>query len=176
MGQRGFTLFELLLVLAIVGLAVGVVIPKLQDVAGVELRQSARRLAGAARYAADQAAVRKTAFRLAFDFKGRAYRIEFLDRENVWRPDPTTLGRPVRLPGDVRLAAVETREGRRTEGEVFVEFYPKGYAERALIQVARGEDEGFTVEIRSFDPKPRVHAGRLELREADARAYVPGSR
>jgi type II secretion system protein H len=176
MRTRGFTLLELLLVLAIIALAVGVLIPRLPDVAGVELRQSARRLAGAARYAADQAAVRKTTFRLAFDFKQRAYRIEFLDRENVWRPDPTTLGRPVRLPGDIRLAAVETRGGRQTEGDVFVEFYPKGYAERALVQVSRADNDAYTVEIRPFDPKPRVHAGLLELREADARAFVPGSR
>lgn len=164
----GFTLVEILVVLAIVGLVLGLAIPRVQELSGVELRASARRLAGAARYAADQAAVRKTPYRIRFDLQGRAYRVELAEGDQ-WVPDRATLGAPVRLPGAVRIAGVETRaRGRQVEGEPWIEFYPKGYAERAAVQLALGADRVYTVEVRPFDLRPRIHAGAVELREIDA--------
>lgn len=177
---HGFTLIEILVVLAIVGLVLGLAIPKVQELSGIELRAAARRLAGAARYAADQAAVHKTPSRIRFDVSGRAYRVE-LAQGDQWVPDRATLGAPVRLPGSVRLAAVETQaRGRQAEGEPWIEFYPKGYAERATVQLALGTDRVYTVEIRPFDLRPRIHAGALELRDAasrdaDAQAAAPSA-
>lgn len=169
---RGFTLIEILVVLAIVGLVLGLAIPKVQELSGVELRSATRRLAGAARYAADQAAVHKTPFRIRFDVPGRTYRVE-LAQGDQWVPDRATLGAPVRLPRSVRVAAVETRaRGRQVDGEPWIEFYPKGYAERATVQLALGTDRVYTVEIRPFDLRPRIHAGALELSDADAQATV----
>lgn len=166
----GFTLVEVLVVLAIVGLVFGLTLPKLREMSGVELRSAARRLAGAARYAADQAAVRKSPHRIRFDFEQRTYRVEVAEGDR-WLPDPATLGRPVRLPGSVRIAAVETGAlGRRTDGEAWVEFYPKGYSERAVVQLAVGDDRVYSVEIRPFDLRPRIQAGALELREIDSHA------
>lgn len=174
--RTAFTLLEVLVALAIVALVAGLVIPKLVDISGVELRSAARRLAGAARYASDQAAVRKTAYRLRFDLEAGAYRVEYLDGD-LWQPDRATLGGPVRLPHGIRVASVETRaRGRKTEGEAWVEFYPKGYAERAVVQLAAGERRVQTVEIRPFDARPRVHAGALELADADRLATSPASR
>ncbi len=172
----GFTLVEILVALAIVALVVGLTMPKLTELSGVELRTAARRLAGTARYAADQAAVRKTPFRLQFDFAARAYRVEFLDGD-TWRPDPTTLGAPVRLPGQVRVALVETRRaGRQREELASVEFYPKGYAERAVVQLAVGDTRAYTIEVRAYDMRPHIHEGALDLGALDARATVPAAR
>lgn len=173
---RGFTLVEILVALAIVALAVGLAIPKLTEMSGVELRSAARRLAGAARYAADQAAVRKATYRIRFDFAARAYRVERLDGE-TWLPDRASLGAPVRLPGQVRVALVETRRaGRAREDEAFIAFYPKGYAERAAVQLAVDDRRAYTVEIRPYDMRPRVHEGALELSQLDADAVVPAAR
>jgi prepilin-type N-terminal cleavage/methylation domain-containing protein len=174
--RSAFTLLEILVALAIIALVAGLVIPKLVEISGLELRSSVRRLAGAARYAGDQAAVRKTPYRLRFDLEARAYRVEYLDGE-VWQPDRASLGGAVRLPHAVSIVSVETRgRGRKTEGEPWIEFYPKGYAERAAVQVAAGEQRIFTVEIRPFDTRPRVHAGALELADADRLAAWPTSR
>lgn len=173
---KGFTLVEILVALAIVAIAVGFAIPKLTELSGVELRSAARRLAGAARYASDQAAVRKATYRIRFDLGARAYRVERLDGD-TWVPDPTSLGAPVTLPGQVRVVLVETRRaGREREDEAFVAFFPKGYAERAAIQLAVGDDRAYTVEIRPYDMRPRLHEGALALSELDARAVVPAAR
>lgn len=171
-----FTLVEILVALAVVALALGFAVPKLTELSGIELRSAARRLVGAARYAADQAAVRKTPYRLRFDFAERAYRVERLDGD-TWKPDPTSLGGVVVLPGRVRLALVETRRaGRQREQEASVEFYPKGYAERAAIQLAVGERRAYTIEVRPYDMRPRIHEGAFELAELDRHATVPAAR
>lgn len=177
-GRRapGFTLVEVLVVLAIVGLVLGLALPKLGEMSGAELRSAARRLAGAARYAADQAAVRKSPHRIRFDFERRAYQVEVAEGDR-WLPDPATLGRAVRLPGAVRIAVVETRaRGRRTEGEAWVEFYPKGYAERGVVQLAVGDDRVYSVEVRPFDLRPSIHAGALTLREIETDAVPSAAR
>jgi prepilin-type N-terminal cleavage/methylation domain-containing protein len=174
--RAAFTLVEILVALAVVALVVGLAIPKLTELSGMELRSAVRRLAGAARYAADQAAVRKAPYRLRFDFAARAYRVERLDGD-AWKPDPTSLGVPVVLPGQVRVAQVETRRaGRLREKEASVEFYPKGYAERAAIQLAVGETRAYTIEVRPYDMRPRVHDGALELEDLDRNATVPAAR
>lgn len=176
MSRRAFTLIEVLVALAIVALAVGLTVPKLTELSGLELRTSARRLAGAARYAADQAAVRKTPYRLRFDFAARAYRVERLDGD-TWQPDMASLGAPVTLPGRVRVALVETRRaGRQREEEATVEFYPKGHAERAAVQLAVGDDRAYTIEVRPYDMRPRIHEGAVDLAELDRRATVPAAR
>jgi type II secretion system protein H len=178
-GAAGFTLLEILLVVAIAALVVGVVVPQLTNLGGLELKQAARRLAGAARYAGDQAAVRKATHRIVFDLEARRYQVQYLDQD-TWRPDPATLGGLVQLPPEVRVVSVETRaRGRKAaaaDGEAFVVFYPKGYAERATIQLGRGETSVYTVEVRAFDPRPRVHAGPLALEDADALALVPSQK
>ncbi len=167
---RGFTLVELLVVLAIIGLVLGLALPQLRELSGVELRSAARRLAGAARYASEQAAVRKSPHRIRFDFEQRAYRVEVAEGDR-WLPDPATLGAAVRLPGAVRIAAVETRaRGRQTDGEAWVEFYPKGYSELAVVQLVAGNERVYSVEIRPFDLRPRIEAGALTLREIDSHA------
>ncbi|HWP35648.1 MAG TPA: hypothetical protein VNM66_08625, partial [Thermodesulfobacteriota bacterium] len=130
---------------------------------------------GAARYAADRAAVEKAPVRLRFDFAGRAYRVEVAAGDQ-WVPDRGPLGQAVRLPAGVRIAAVETRGGgRQVDGEASIEFYPKGYAERGVVQLALDRDRVYTVEIRPFDLRPRLHPGAVSLRELDARAGPLGA-
>lgn len=74
--NRGFTLIELIVVVAILGMLYAVVMPKFSDVTGLKLKATARRVAGMIKYTYDDAIAKNKKMRLAFDFKG--------ENDSIW--------------------------------------------------------------------------------------------
>ncbi len=70
---RGFTLVEILVVVAIVGLAMGASVYAFRSVAKSELRGSASKLAGAIRYCFDRAITTGSYYRIVLDLDGNKY-------------------------------------------------------------------------------------------------------
>lgn len=71
--QRGFTLIELMVVIAVVAVISAAAVPALRGVTGANARQSAGELAGTLRYLFDTAALRHVTCRLAIDVEARAF-------------------------------------------------------------------------------------------------------
>lgn len=55
LGKRGFTLIEMLIVLVLIGIAVGLAVPEMGTTQALRLREAARMLAGDIEYAANEA-------------------------------------------------------------------------------------------------------------------------
>jgi general secretion pathway protein H len=72
----GFTLVELMIVLAILGLLGAMVVPAVESTTGANARKAAGELAGAMRYMFDTAALRHATCRLALDLDKRSWRAE----------------------------------------------------------------------------------------------------
>ncbi|HEU4385292.1 MAG TPA: prepilin-type N-terminal cleavage/methylation domain-containing protein, partial [Anaeromyxobacteraceae bacterium] len=75
----GFTLVELLIVVAVVALAAAAVAPAVGSLTGANARKAAGEMAGAMRWLFDTAALRHTTCRLALDLDGSAFWAECVD-------------------------------------------------------------------------------------------------
>lgn len=70
--QRGFTLIELMVVIAVVAVISAAAVPALRGITGANARQAAGELAGSLRYLFDTAALRHTTCRMAIDIDNHA--------------------------------------------------------------------------------------------------------
>jgi general secretion pathway protein H len=87
--ERGFTLIELMVVIAVVAVISAAAVPALRGITGANARQAAGEVAGSLRYLFDTAALRHATCRLAIDIGGRAFWAECA-------PGAVTLARPDR--------------------------------------------------------------------------------
>jgi general secretion pathway protein H len=71
--QRGFTLIELMVVIAIAAVISAAALPALRGVSGANAKQAAGEVAGSLRYLFDTAALRHTTCRLALDIEKHAF-------------------------------------------------------------------------------------------------------
>ena len=74
--QKGFTLFELIIVILLIGLMMMMVIPSVSALDGAELRTSQNTLSGVIADAYGRAALDSDPYRLVVDFESNAYWLE----------------------------------------------------------------------------------------------------
>lgn len=126
--ERGYTLLELTLALAIAGLAASVVIPRVTDLGASTLDASARRLADDLTLARDRAVLRGTTDHLAIDLEAGRW------------------GDGGALPAGVRVRSV-TANGRSpvSAGTAVIDLAPTGTGFPARIDVA--DEHGRTASV-----------------------------
>ena len=78
--ERGFTLVELMIAIAIVAVLAAAVMPSVASLSGADARKAAGELSGSLRYLFDTAALRHATCRMALDLDGRAWRAECAPR------------------------------------------------------------------------------------------------
>ncbi|MCO4771709.1 MAG: prepilin-type N-terminal cleavage/methylation domain-containing protein [Deltaproteobacteria bacterium] len=79
--QRGTTLIEIMVVLALAALMMAVAIPTLSTVLGVDKRRASRELAATMRWAYEEATIRNQSMRIAYDLDHNTYWVEAADSE-----------------------------------------------------------------------------------------------
>lgn len=158
--SRGFTLVELMIVVAVIAVMAAAVVPSVASLSGADARQAAGELAGSLRYLFDTAALRHATCRMVLDLDGRGYAAECAPR----------------------LVGVARGEGGRPpapeDEEALADRFPdeKDAARRRLL--AKTRFGGFSDRLL----KQRELPGRTEIREVrvegvtdpivDGKAYV----
>jgi len=180
-GSAGFTLLELSIVILILAIAASFVIPRLRDAQSTALAASAARLATTARLLYEEAAFRRTPMRLNLDLDKQVYWVTvFRDDLDTpeFVPDTAMLTRPVALPDAVAFADVVLPAlGTVTEGVVFAQFFPEGYADALLVHLMNRRNEYATMAIEPLTGRTRVGDGYIDLggpRLGDARPTREG--
>ncbi|NBC12740.1 MAG: prepilin-type N-terminal cleavage/methylation domain-containing protein [Gammaproteobacteria bacterium] len=132
--RRGFTLVELLVVLAIGGLLLAVTPPLITAVMpGVEHKAAARRTAAGLRLAREIAVARGRDAAWILDVEQNRYSIE---------GDP----RGGSLPGGLDVELVAAQEEMQTESVGAIRFYPDGSSSGGRVILKRG-DTGYQVGV-----------------------------
>ncbi|WP_148715300.1 GspH/FimT family pseudopilin [Chitinolyticbacter meiyuanensis] len=136
-GQRGFTLIEILVALALVGIILGLALLRFDPSDNQTLDRESQRLALLLEGARDEAIASGRA--LAWSSDGGGYQFWLLDDRNTWQalPNHDTL-KPRELPDAVRVSAIVV-DGRDVRlGERLV-FDPSGVNPAYQITLAAGE-------------------------------------
>jgi len=165
--RGGFTLIELAVVLALIGLLVLVVAPRLEVVSGVALDTSARRLAARVRYLREEAALRGQWIRLAFDVRAGTYQAAVLQpTQNGARfiDDASPLFRRVTLPGEIRLDVAATNPDTTLDGQPAAVFSPDGFTDPLVIHLDDGRGRTTSIVVEPAVTQPRVVDEYVDVR------------
>jgi general secretion pathway protein H len=164
MNQRGFTLIEIAVVLAIIGMVLMLVIPRLPSTDGENLKISARTLASTLRYLQDRAAVSGTTYYLRLepgtDNVKVLERVE-ADGSEKEPGDPLLQKRPVKegiQVADVvipRLGLVNDHQVRLTVGKA-------GIRDVVIIHLRSPDGTFWTVMAFPGSGKVKVYEGYQE--------------
>lgn len=162
--QRGFTLIEIVVVLAILAMAVLLVLPRLPDTGEASLKASARRLAATLRYARDQSAVSRLPHRIRF-FPGTGkIAITLLPAGGTEQtPDDPFLQRELLSDGIKVIDIQSPRFGKVTHGEMSIDLGPAGVPEVTVIHLRESGGKQMTLTAFPFGGKIRIEEGYREV-------------
>lgn len=152
--QRGFTLLEILMVLAILGMAVSLVAPNLSGIGARRFDAQLREAAGLLNHARRMAVVEGQATEVRLHIAGESGQGAVAERgERISE---------YHFSHDLRMAFRETADERaRPEPEMTLQFFPEGGATGGEV-LLRGENRQALIRIDPF-------SGRVETERLDER-------
>lgn len=184
--SRGFTLIEILLVLAIIAMVTSIGIPAVGRLTYQRVAGTTRRFVGVLRSVRNDAILLNRIYRLAIDFDNQTWwiekqaRLELLETESQGQkpvdpknPPPKSgfsiadkYGKkPKELPGGVVFNGVLTeRDGLLKSGLAYVHFFPSGYAEQSVVYLNKEgvQTGGYSLYVRPANGKIEVFNRRVQ--------------
>lgn len=185
--RRGFTLIEILAVIAMFALVAAMVAPSLNLGDGRSVQREAEDLGGTLEFARQRAIMTGREHRVVLDLDGARHWVEWdapADAEPAPAPAadaprqvalvppvsargepvpvPGPFGRPHRLDDPVRLLEVATLEGGAASGQLALRFGPDGAGDPAVIAIGDAQRAAvYEVEVEALADAVRItHAGR----------------
>lgn len=168
---RGFTLFELVIVIFVITLFLGLVSVPIEGVlAGGDLGRATRMIMSEVSRLRGEAAYTRKPQALIFNITENSFypyepsdekKAEGLltdtERVSSWKQE---------LPPGVYIEdVVVLSKGKEQEGEAFIRFFSNGCVEHSLIHLKNSADEAYTLEIHPVTGFVRTHEGYIEKRK-----------
>lgn len=104
--SHGFSLLELIAVIAVIGITLAFALPRLPSLEGRRLESDAGRLALLASFTGERAAATRSQYRLHFDLSGAAVRVEVSGDGKEFTPVSEPVARGVRLSPGIEIDEV----------------------------------------------------------------------
>ncbi len=157
--ESGFTLVELAVVLVLVGLLLGLVLPRLPGVGEGRLEATARHIAGMTRHIYNEAALTGLEHRIRIDLTQQKIEGLRLDADGELVPLNGS-GRGSELPDSVRFVDVERLgAGKTTGGQLEVRVLPVGWIDETVIRLRADNDQVLTLHLLPLTGVAEIHAG-----------------
>lgn len=156
--SSGFTLLEILAVMAIFAGILALVLPRFMDFRVTYLRTDAGRVATLVRYLSESSDTRRLYYRLTFDLDSKTLTVaRSVDgKKFISEPEPALKG--IRLRGGVKFVDIMVSGvGKVTSGEVAIFFSPAVSKEAFILHMGSGDD----VKTLSFNP----YSGRVKVED-----------
>ena len=155
--QKGFTLLELILVMVIIAVSMGLVLPRLPDIAGMKIHRDARRVGMIMKLTRERAVALRRYYRLEIDLDASTIKASYFGPENTYVDEGDI--RVLELPGPVRITDIVTSGGGKVEeGTGEIHFSPKGMIEPSAIHLADDGDQMVTIQ-------PGVLSGSIQIED-----------
>jgi general secretion pathway protein H len=192
---KGFTLVEILIVLAIIAMMVTLGLPAIERVTYQRLNSTTRKFSGLIHTIRNDAILLNNIYRLAIDFDRKAYWVEsqrefkLLGQEEVEaqqsrkkkkKEDETPSNfmfaekyntKPTPLPGGIAFTGVlKEREGLIAKGIAYIHFFPNGFNEQAILYLNK---EGASASSKGYSVILRPTAGKVEIFAGQVPSFVP---
>jgi prepilin-type N-terminal cleavage/methylation domain-containing protein len=163
--SKGFTLIELAVVIAILGVMIALVAPRFADIGNANLKRSARHLTGMVRFLRDESQAKKTVYRLRFDVPAGHYWAEAVavtsDNTVEFRRATSVIGGEGSLSGQTTFRDITA--GSHPD-DPYILFTPDGWVEHALIHLRDSEERDFTLIVNPLMGNTELHDGYVEER------------
>lgn len=161
--QSGFTLIEIAVVMAIIGMVMLLVLPRLPASDQENLKISARTLASTLRYLQERAATSRTGYYLSMAPGTESVKIVEIggDGSSKEPADPLLLKSPVKegvVVADVRIP----RLGKISDGELRIDVGVGGVRDFVTIHLRSAAGQFWTVMVFPSGGKVREYEGYLE--------------
>ncbi|MEW6409947.1 MAG: prepilin-type N-terminal cleavage/methylation domain-containing protein [Nitrospirota bacterium] len=160
-GDKGFTLFEILIVLTIIGIFLGFVIPKFHDLEQASLKASARQIANLASYASNEAVSRRQPYILHIDMHRGEYWLT--TTEHRQSDGGKRLITKKRLPEGIKFIS----QSVTAPPLIDYQFTPYGFRDEALIQLSDRHQRVYEVFIPAVGERFTVRIKDQGLRIKD---------
>ena len=163
MDRRGFTLIEVAVVLAIIGMVLMLVMPRLPSSEKENLKISARTLAATLRYVQDRAATGRTVYYLRMEPGTDSIRVleAAADGGEKEPLDPLLRKRPVK-EGIVVADVIIPRLGKLNDGKIRLDVGSSGLRDFVVIHLRSPDDRFWTVMAFPASGKVKVYDGYQE--------------
>lgn len=163
MNSRGFTLIEIAVVLAIIGLVLALVLPRLPSSDSENLKVSARTLASTLRYMQDRAATGRTIYYLRLEPGTDSVTVleAAADGSEKEPADPLLQKRPIK-EGIVVADVMVPRLGKVSDGRIRLDVGNAGLRDFVVIHLRSPADKFWTVMAFPASGKVKVYDGYQE--------------
>lgn len=163
--RRGFTLIEIMVVVAIIGVLAGILVPRLPDVTASRLKSTARRLAGTITYLYERSAATQLVYRLTLDMESNEFYVSLLNKENQFEETKLDFAKRTRLPDNVRVESADIpAQGVVSAGQAQIHFFPGGFTEQAYVYLKDVSGNELTLEVHPLTGRVRILEGRHAAR------------
>jgi len=160
---KGFTLLELTIIIALLGVMLTMVIPRLGEIGEANLKRSARHLTGMIRYLRDESQARKAVYRLRFDVQGGRFWTEVMTQSTDQSVEFTRLQSEIGTEGS--LAGQTTFRDVKVAGhpdDPYIQVTPDGWVENAVIHLRDGDGRDFTLFVNPLMSSTELREGYVE--------------